>query len=61
MNPETYDWLLSNAKAAFAAFIGAGLTALLQWASSTDFGQWNVVAVPVLGVVVNAVRKWLTK
>lgn len=38
--------------------VGAGLTYLAQYLSSTDFGEWTPVAVIVGAMIVNAVREY---
>lgn len=41
------------------AALGAILTYLMQWATSTDFGEFTPAIVAVVSVLVNVIRKWL--
>lgn len=52
------DWI-KVLKGAGIAFVGAGLTALSQWASGQDFGIFTPAVVAILSVAVNALRKWV--
>lgn len=58
MNSTLRDWLVSNGKAALAAFLGAGLVALLQWVQATDFGPtFGPFLGAGLALGINAARK----
>lgn len=59
MNESTKDWLWTIVKSALAAFLGAGLTALAQWSSGTDFGTYTPWVVALSGLAINAARKWV--
>lgn len=61
MNPTTQDWILTTAKAGFAAFAGAGLTALATWAAGADFGSYTPWVAALLGLGINAARKALAE
>ena len=54
----TREQTASVARGALVAAVGAALTYLSEWASNTDFGQWQPIVAAVLAVATNAVRKW---
>lgn len=35
------------------------LTATAGWATSTDFGMWGVLIIPVITGAIDAARRWL--
>ena len=57
---DTKGWIKVG-KGALIAAGGAGLTYLAQNITGIDFGQMTPVIVSVASIVINAVRKWITK
>jgi len=51
------DDIISIIKGAGIAGVGAALTVLTQWATSTDFGAWTPLIVAGLSILANVVRK----
>lgn len=47
-------------KGALIAGVGAGLTYLLGWVNSLDFGALEITVTAGLAVLTNIVRKWFT-
>ena len=56
----TKENMLSIAKGAGVAVVGALLTYVAQYVSNTDFGQWTPIVVAIAGILVNAGRKWVS-
>jgi hypothetical protein len=49
----------SLAVGALIAGIGALVTFIAENISGVNFGQWTFIVIPAVGVLVNAIRKWI--
>ena len=46
-------------RTALTGLAAALLTATAAWATSTDFGMWGVLIIPLLTGAIDAARRWL--
>jgi len=51
--------LIKVAKGAGLAAAGAAAVYLAEWASSTDFGQWQPAVTAMAAIGLNLIRKWI--
>ena len=51
--------LIKVAKGAGLAAAGAAAVYLAEWASATDFGQWQPAITALAAIGLNLMRKWI--
>jgi len=51
--------LIKVAKGAGLAAAGAAAVYLAEWASATDFGQWQPAITALAAIGLNLIRKWI--